>query len=250
VSVLEGHHKLVSGWYSERLGEGVKVVRWGHFGVPVLLFPTAGGDAEECERNHLIGALAPLIDDGRIKVYSCDSLAGRTWLSEHVSGRDRAAMQLRFDAFVAEELVPAIRTDCRSEGVEIITAGASFGAFNALAALCRHPWVFRAAVCMSGSYDLDRWMKGEWSDDYYFCSPLHFVPNLPEGPTLHRLRERFVLLACGEGRWEAPGESWHVAHVLGQKGIPNRVDLWGPHVDHDWETWRRMLPGYLHDLVP
>ena len=29
------------------------------------------------------------------------------------------------------------------------------------------------------------------------------------------------------GLHEAPGESWRVAHVLGSKGVPNRVDLWG-----------------------
>ncbi len=245
----DGGHKLVTGWHSDRLGCGIKVVRWGHFGAPVLLFPTAGGDAEECERFDLIAAISPLIDAGRIKVYACDSVAGRTWLREDVSGRERAATQLRFDAFVASELVPAIRTDCRSDGIEIVGAGASFGAFNALAALCRHPHTFRAAVCMSGTYDLDRWMNGEWCEDYYFCSPLQFVPNLPEGPDLGRLRERFVILASGEGRWEAPGEAWRVAQVLGDKGIPNRVDLWGAHVDHDWATWRHMLPQYLDDLV-
>ena len=41
-----------------------------------------------------------------------------------------------------------------------------------------------------------------------------------------------------------------MAGVLGAKGIPNRVDPWGHDFDHDWPTWRRMLPGYLNDLVP
>ena len=41
----------------------------------------------------------------------------------------------------------------------------------------------------------------------------------------------------------------NMAHVLGHKGIPNRVDSWGPHWDHDWPLWRAMLPGYLHDLA-
>jgi len=31
----------------------------------VLVFPTAGGDAEEIERMHLIGALSPLIEPAR-----------------------------------------------------------------------------------------------------------------------------------------------------------------------------------------
>ena len=49
----------------------------------------------------------------------------------------------------------------------------------------------------------------------------------------------------GEGRWEDPEQSWRMAHVLGSKGIPNRVDAWGKEFDHDWPTWRRMLPHYL-----
>ena len=40
-----------------------------------------------------------------------------------------------------------------------------------------------------------------------------------------------------------------VAHVLGLRHVPNRVDLWGPQHDHDWPTWREMLPKYLDELV-
>ena len=48
----------------------VLAVRWGHFGTPVLLFPTAGGDAEECERFRMLVVLRPLVEAGRIKVYA------------------------------------------------------------------------------------------------------------------------------------------------------------------------------------
>jgi esterase/lipase superfamily enzyme len=40
----------VSHWHSARLERGVTVARWGHWGTPVLLFPTASGDALEVER--------------------------------------------------------------------------------------------------------------------------------------------------------------------------------------------------------
>ena len=47
--------KESSTWRSERLGnKEVKVVRWGESGTPVLVFPTAAGDCEECERFKLI----------------------------------------------------------------------------------------------------------------------------------------------------------------------------------------------------
>jgi esterase/lipase superfamily enzyme len=57
-----------------------------------------------------------------------------------------------------------------------------------------------------------------------------------------------VILACGQGAWEDPGESWATGEVLGSKGIPNRVDAWGQEWPHDWQTWRRMLPQYLDEL--
>ena len=49
--------KTVDRWYSDRLEQEITVARWGHFGTPVLVFPTAGGDAEEIERHKLVGRL-------------------------------------------------------------------------------------------------------------------------------------------------------------------------------------------------
>ena len=51
-----------------------------------------------------------------------------------------------------------------------------------------------------------------------------------------------------QGAWEDVGESWALAHVLGSKGVPNRVDSWGPEFEHDWSTWWRMLPQYLDEV--
>lgn len=236
-------------WYSPRLERDVRLTRWGHFGTPVLLFPTAGGDAEEVERFHVVGAVLPLIEAGRVKIYSCDSVAGRTWIEDGQTPFYRARVQNLFDGYVINEVVPAIRADCRSDRIQIIAAGASIGAFNAVASLCRHPDAFRAAIGMSGTYDLEPWLYGHFFDDFYFSSPLHYLPNLHEGPQLDALRHRFVLMAYGEGRWEDPNESWRMAKVLGDKGIPNRVDVWGREWDHDWPTWREMLPRYLDDLT-
>ncbi len=69
------------------------------------------------------------------------------------------------------------------------------------------------------------------------------------GETLDRLRTRFAIIASGEGRAEDIGESWNAAHVLGSRGVPNRVDPWGKEWHHDWVTWRRMLPKYLDELT-
>ncbi len=241
--------KHVETWWSDRVNQEVRVARWGVVGTPVLLFPTAGGDAEECERMGIVDALGGLLAAGRVKLYSVDSIAGRVWLRRDDPGH-AAWLQNAFDACIAEEVLPAIRADCRSPGIEVVAAGASIGAFNAVATLCRHADAFRAAVGMSGTYDLSPWLGGHWSDDFFYSSPLHYLPGLGDDhPQLQAVRRRFVVLACGQGRWEDPGETWAMAHALGSRGVPNRVDLWSHGHDHDWPTWREMLPLYLDDLA-
>ena len=240
--------KSVIRWYSPRVEQKVQLVRWGHFGTPVLLFPTAGGDAEEIERFHLITALRPLIDAGRIKVYSTDSVAGKAWFSGEHSAEYCSRLQNMFDAMVYSEITPAIRNDCDSSNIEIITAGASIGAFNAVATLCRHPDAFKLAIAMSGTFDLSKYLEGRFNQDFYFSSPLHYLPEL-EGPQLAMLRKRLIVLPSGEGDYEDIGESWRIARLLGAKGVPNRVDPWGTNFHHDWVTWREMLPKYLDEFA-
>ncbi|MFN2582524.1 MAG: esterase family protein [Candidatus Dormibacteria bacterium] len=235
-------------WYSQRLYSDVNVVRWGHYGQPVIVFPTAGGDAEEIERMHLVDAVGAQLEAGRVKLYSCDSVAGAAMLRGDGSAGYRAALLNAFHEFVRNEMIPAIRLDCHSDQIPVVAAGASIGAFNALALLCRYPDVVAAAIGMSGTYDVGRFVGDGGGEDLYFATPLYFVPGL-QGEHLTLLRSRFAVLASGEGRWENIGESWRMADVLGGQGVPNRVDPWGPQYDHDWQTWREMLPTYLEQLT-
>ncbi|RMG09261.1 MAG: hypothetical protein D6731_20110, partial [Planctomycetota bacterium] len=75
-----------------------------------------------------------------------------------------------------------------------------------------------------------------------------YLPRLGESEQLRLLRRRFILMAHGGGRWEDPEQDWRMARILGAKGIPNRVDPWGPEYDHDWPTWRALLPAYLREV--
>jgi esterase/lipase superfamily enzyme len=236
-----------SRWYSSRVRREVTVCRWGYLGTPVLVFPTAGGDAEEIERWQMIRALIPLLKAGRIKVYSVDSVAGQTWFAREGSVEHRMWLMSQFQEFIRHELVPAIHMDCRTDALPIWTAGSSIGALFAVACVCRYPDVFHRALGMSGTYDLLRFAGTDrYTHEYYTAVPGRFVPHLDEeGEHLATLRQRFILLASGEGRAEAIEESWAMAHVLGQRRIPNWVDNWGPSWHHDWPTWRAMLPKYL-----
>jgi esterase/lipase superfamily enzyme len=61
----EQHH-----WYSQRTGREMSVRVYGHYGLPILVFPTSGGDEREYEGQGMIAALGHHIDAGRVKFYS------------------------------------------------------------------------------------------------------------------------------------------------------------------------------------
>ncbi|MBL8609863.1 MAG: hypothetical protein JNL38_21190 [Myxococcales bacterium] len=234
-------------WHSSRLNCESTLARWGSVGQPVLVFPTAGGDAEEIERFLMIKVLEPLLAAGRIKVYSCDSVGGRAWFDKATSPEHRMYMQHQFHQYVKHEVVPAIRKDCKSDDIGIWAAGASIGAFHAAAVVCRFPDLFHRALAMSGTFNIMKWIERSDPTEYFFVSsPLHFVPTLA-GRHLDLLRTRHVLFASGEGRYEDIADSFRLARALGDKGIPNFVDSWGKDYHHDWVTWREMMPKYLDE---
>ena len=240
--------KKLNRWFSDRLQDEITMVRWGTYGRPVLVFPTAGGDAEEIERNGLVDSCEHLLTGGRVKLYSVDSVAGQAMTARAGSPEHRTRLLSQFHECIRREVVPAIHADLGDQAMDVIASGASIGAFNAVAVLCRYPDVFSAAIAMSGTYRIERFYDSFWSQDLYYSAPLQFLPGL-DGPQLELLRQRYFILASGAGAWEDIGESWQMASALGAKGISNRVDNWGPQWAHDWPTWRRMLPQYLGELT-
>src|SRR5439155_1687443 len=126
----------------------------------------------------------------------------------------------------------------------VIAGGASIGAFNAVAVLCRYPDAFSAAIGMSGSYRLERFYDEACSQDLYFAAPLQFLPGL-EGPQLDRLRQLQVVLAAGEGAW-ADGTQlilWAMghgaAHPLGSVGV--QYVIWTAAGPEDLDRCERVL---------
>lgn len=237
-------------WASPSLGgRELQVARWGWYGKPVLLFSTAAADCLDYERFLMIRMLWPLIEAGRIKVYSCGSITGEAWMNRDAHPAQRAALQAAFADYVEQELLPHIERDCDGLAGGYCAAGASIGAFNALHASLRSPHRFDLCISMSGTYAFDRWMDGWRDDTYYHHQPLLYVGGLPEGPRLDMLRQNRFVIATGQGRAEAPDESRRMAALLQAKGLNTSLEIWGPDCHHDWPTWRTMLPMFLDRLI-
>jgi esterase/lipase superfamily enzyme len=233
----------LDGWHSPALGQGMPIVSYGHWGHPLLLFPTAAADYLENERFELVGALAPQMEAGRVRVFSINSINQQAWMDDKLPVSEQARRQALYSAYVEDEVVPYIRGVCQAPEIRVATAGASFGAFHAANALFRRPELFDGVIAMSGFYDLaGDYLRGYCDDNCYFNNPAWYLANL-EGERLELLRTACQIhVLTGQGAWETPDASRRLSELLDRKGIPHVLDLWGHDVAHDWPWWRKMLP--------
>lgn len=235
--------------FSPQLGGAIHLWCFGHWGKPVLVFPSAAGFAHEWDAQGMIDALAPLIYQGKIKLYCPESNISRSWTNKQSPMGERIENHKRYEAFIMQTLVPWIRNDCRSESIRLHTTGTSLGGFFAGLFALKYPEVFDYALCMSGRYDLTAFTQGFSNSDIYFNSPLAFVPGL-EGQALQRTRQTHLTLVCGQGAWEEGciEETIALGRLLQNKQIPNFIDIWGRDVAHDWNWWRRQVVHHLGGL--
>ena len=227
-----------------RCSRSITLARWGHYGVPVLVFPTAGGDAEEVERHHLVGHLAGWSTPAGSRSTRATASPGGRWRRDEGSPEYRMWLFNQFHDAIAARGGPGDPGRQRRPDSRSSWPGASIGAFNALALVCRYPHLFRAAVCMSGTYDMEKFIGGVHRRPLLLVAAA--LPARAGGPGA---RPAAPAVRRAGVRVRAVGGHRRVLGVpprcSATKGIPNRVDDWGPDYDHDWPTWWEMLPTYL-----
>jgi len=234
-------------WYSSRLGLELGVVVYGHWGQPLLAFPTSAGDEWELEGQSMIGALGEFIDAGRIKVYTANSINGLSFYNKGAHPFHRSYVQSVFDSYLREEVVPFIWNNCQSQ-VAISTMGSSFGAYHAANALFKHPDVIKRCFAMSGVYDLRNFMDGMYDNNFYFNNPVDYLANLSDGWYYDQFRSCDIHLITGTGPWEHSGPSYRLSGILSSKGIAHSLDDWGPQGGHDWPFWKNEMREYVSRL--
>ena len=232
-------------WWSPNLNKDMEIVVYGHYGFALLMFPTAAADYLEYERFHLIEAIRPMIEGGKCKAYSINSINMESWLNDHMHPRDKALRHQQYNEYITQEVVPFIHTDCQGR-VSIVTTGASLGALHCANTFFRRPDLFDGTIAMSGSYDIKSYSKGYYDDNCYFNSPVDYLPNWNDDNIINQLRnDKKIIVATGQGSYEDPGASVQLSEILHQREIPHQLDLWGHDMGHDWPTWRQMLPYFL-----
>lgn len=231
---------------SSHMGREIYLWQFGDFGSPVLVFPSAAGMAHEWESHGMTDALQDLINGGKIKLYCIESNVAEAWTRRENDPAWRIQRHMAYERFIVDELTPYIRTDCNTADIRIAVTGCSLGAYYSANFALKYPEIFHYALCMSGRYDITEFAGGLQSADVYFNNPMAYVPNL-DGDDLDRTRNTHLTLVCGRGQWEDGNhqEASRFAKVLGAKGIPHHLDLWGSDVAHEWVWWRRQATMHL-----
>jgi esterase/lipase superfamily enzyme len=221
------------------------LVAYGHAGFPLLMFPTAAADYLEYERFYLIDAIKYFIDNGLIRAYSINSVNKYSLLNRESHPGWKVEMLSRYDRYIMEEVLPLIRNECGEDAKPLVT-GASLGALLAVNTYFKHSDNFRGVIAMSGSYDIYNYLESYYDDNVYYNNPMMYLKNLNDDYHLPRLQQAdSIVIATGQGNYEAPDRSREFSALLHSKGIPHLLDVWGHDVAHDWVWWRKMLPHFL-----
>ena len=215
------------------------VIRHGHWGRPLLAFPSECGRAEDWAEHGMVEAVQDLVDAGRVSVFAVDSADAWTWSDNSLPTEERARGQALYTRWLVESLVPWIHHELGS-AQPLIATGVSLGGYHAVHLTLTRPDLAPVAIGLSGSYDPTQWHPlGDPGEATHLANPTAYVPGM-SGAHLQWVREHaHPVLVVGQGPFEVhPTRSLpsttHLAELLSDKQIPHELDVWGWDSAHDW----------------
>ncbi len=237
-------------WWSQYLCRDMEYKVYGHDGQALLAFPCQDGRFYDWENYHMIDVLAPFIEAGRIRLITVDGIDWETWSNvDYWDKRARIEQHERWFGYVCDELLPNLRVNPQQM---FVTTGASMGAFHAANFFFRRPDLFNGVIALSGLYHAG-YSFGDYMDALvYQNSPQDFLRNMPDNhPWMQMYRQRKIIFCIGQGRWEDEtlASTREMDRILCEKHVNASFEYWGYDVDHDWPSWRHMLPGLTEKLL-
>ena len=85
-------------WFSPCLSQNMPLRVYGHWGVPILVFPCSLGRYFDYEGMGMIEAISPYIEAGIVKLYCVESLDAETWYNFGVSPAERDRRYQEYDS--------------------------------------------------------------------------------------------------------------------------------------------------------
>lgn len=228
-------------WYTPYLSRDMEMLIFGHYGYPVILFPTSQGRYYENKDFHMIESVEWFIETGKIKIYCPDSIDGMSWYNKSIHPADRVNTHMGYERFIINEVFEMAMHDCRTSNVAV--AGASFGGYHALNLALKYPDKIGYMFSMSGAFNMSSFLDGYYDENCYFSNPQDYLQNLSDPWYIDNLKWMEIILGAGE--WDfCLEENKRISGLLWNKGVGNRFEEWR-WAKHDWPIWRNRFPYYL-----
>ena len=229
-------------WYSHALGRDMDLLVFGHAGPPVIVFPSSMGAFFEFEDRGMVEALRHKLDHGALQLFCVSSVDSESWYARRAHPRQRVERHLQYESYLLTDVVPLIRQINRHQGIGV--TGCSFGAYHAMVLALRHPTLFTSCITLSGAFDISQFLNGYADTDAYLLNPPAFLPGLHDPFYLEAYRRNKFVLATGE--WDICRKANEdFSALLGAKGIPHSLHVWGYGSKHDWPDWLPMANAYI-----
>lgn len=213
---------------------------YGHWGFPVLAFPTSLGRYSQNRDFKLVASAASFIDSGKIKMYCVDSIDTLSFYNESIHPSRRIHNYVLYDKFLNEELVPKILEECNTDKIGV--AGCSFGGYHAANFAFKHPDKTKYLISMGGAFDIKPRLDGYYSDEVYFNNPPDFLNDADD----ENLQKLHITLGTSDQDF-CKDSNIHLSQILTRKNIPHRLDI-RHGLTHDWPAWCTMFPDYLSGI--
>jgi esterase/lipase superfamily enzyme len=205
----------------------MEFLRFGDRGFPVVMFPTSMGSFHQYEDMNTVEALADKVDAGYIQLFCVDSVDAESWYNKSAHPSQRALRQTQYDAYLRDEMIPYMQH--AGDRYDVGAFGCSFGGYHAANLAARYPGLVSKAVCLSGVYDIHRFLDGYWDENCYF------VPNMDDEWT-GRLRDVQWTIATGEYD-SLVNDNRQFSQLLWSRSVPNYEEIWPGVFGHDWPWW-------------
>lgn len=225
-------------YYSNTLGRNINLEITGHWGHPILMFPSSGGQFTQNRDFGLLDTVMDFVEAGKVKLYNVETIDLLSFYDDHMDTETKIHNYELYMQFLKLELIPYIQSECNTHRIGV--AGVSFGGYHAANTAFRFPDFVSHLIAMSAAFNIRS--MAPLSDDikiYYNC-PDEFMKN-EESWKYHHMK-----IVLGTSDWDiCLDKNKHMSNVLYEKGIDHWYDekKW---ISHDWPLWKMMFPEYLN----
>ena len=234
-------------WHSEQLDKDMTVRVYGKKGVPMLAFPMANCMSDDWEKHGMVDSLKEYLEDGRVQLFTVDSVDTESWSCENGIDSWRTARQESYYQYIIEEVLPFIKKKNRSKKLPIVT-GTNLGANEAAIVFLRRPDLFQAVMAFSGLYDVRFFFDDYMDSNLYDNAPERFLENMaPDHPYIKMYNDKKMVFCVGQGAQEFDGVRTlrDLERIFIKKSINAWCDYWGFDVNHDWSWWSKQIIYFL-----